>query len=143
MGELLFPLVCAMTQEMDKRATPTTYGRQENWLQSHQSGRAGPAPHLLQHSREQTLHLTWGNTVELTLMAEVQVSWPQWCECGRDSLSICLSYGCMGEGEISSLTLASCHLWQVGELSLSLTCWSTRENGPFTSPWQHIIAGPG
>lgn len=45
--------------EMISPSWLATYSRQENWPQGHQIRKAGPAPHLLQHSGEQALYLRW------------------------------------------------------------------------------------
>ena len=88
--------------------------------------RAGPAPHL--------------NAVELTLMAgHTQVSLTQGYEHGRSGP--CLLCGSVGEGMMHSPTLAFCHLRQVGELALPLTCCSTWESRPCTLPGQYRLSG--
>ena len=95
----------------------------------------------------------FGSRVELILLAGAQVSYPQESEHRRTGPATCLLFGSVGEGEIPSPTITNCHLQQteelalgvmrVGELALPLTCYSTQESGPCTSPGHHSRAGPG
>lgn len=70
---------------------------------------------------------TWGSrpcTVELTLVAGMQVSQPQEHECGRAVPATCLPCDDMGKGEMPP-PLSPYYLWQAEELAMSLTICST------------------
>ena len=76
----------------------TTCGSQERWSQGHESGRAIPAPHLLQHLGEPA----------------------QGCVCKRAGPTTCLLGNSMGKVQMPSSTLTPCHVEQVIELVLEL-----------------------
>lgn len=59
------------------------------------------------------LALTTCSTVELTLVIEVQRSWPEDMSVGE--LAMGLLFCAVTKGELPSCTLAPCHLWQARE----------------------------
>lgn len=63
-GKLALPIVCSAATSMRENLpsllpSPFAVGRRVGPDYSHNSRRAGPAPHQLQHSGEQALHLMW------------------------------------------------------------------------------------
>lgn len=118
------------------------------WPWGHEKRKTSPAPHHLQYSGEQVLHLTW-KTVELTLVTGS--SEPTFrCEHKRAGPTNFYHAVIWVEERCCPSLLpttagrkAGSKVIRVGELVLLLTCCSTQESRPFSSSGQLTSrAGP-
>lgn len=123
MGDLATSLLfCSMGEEKMSPISPLAiYSRQESWLWDHQSGRAGPAPHL-------------GSTGELPLSARVAGELAEGLDAILHPLVPCHLW------QVEALAPS---IMRGEKLSLSLTGYSIQECGLCTLPGQQGRFGPG
>jgi hypothetical protein len=98
----------------------TTGGSGESWTwRGHESRRADPVPHLLQHSGEKTLYFTWAALPSWSWWQECWWAGPEGVSTGELTLPLVCSAS-VGEGEMPSPLLP-------------LATYSRQENWP----WRH------
>lgn len=125
-------------EEMTTLTLPPCNGKQENWPRGHLSRRAGPAPHLLLHLREQALLLHLGITVKLALGMGVA---------SEPALPlVCWVVSPFSPPRPSTSTAgrrAGPRVMRVGELAMSHTSCTTQKSRPCTLLGQQGRPGPG